>query len=211
MIFELHLPQIASIVDHIFVEGGGGGVNCHVKVLSFERNVQTLAIAPNYLFECLLVDFTRCREYYVKYLQAWARLSVWDCVSIHFWPQCEMFATQPLSLTLSCINRVLSNRSKSSTVARPSHWHECGLASNAFDNCGLRSSTKTYHNSASRLLERATITQFILFSCLGSSLAVTLSSLSRVDLSGLTFRRARLLLSILLFRNTWQKSEKRKG
>ena len=41
-----HLPYISPIVDHTFVWGRGEGVKCHVKVLSFVRDVRTFEMTP---------------------------------------------------------------------------------------------------------------------------------------------------------------------
>ena len=43
-----HLPYISPIVDHTFVWGRGGGVKCHMKVLSFVRDVRTFEMTPKY-------------------------------------------------------------------------------------------------------------------------------------------------------------------
>ena len=45
-----HLPYISPIVDHTFVWGGREGVECHMKVLSFVRNVRTFEMTPNALY-----------------------------------------------------------------------------------------------------------------------------------------------------------------
>ena len=40
------LAYIFPIVDHTFVWGGREGVKCHLKILSFVRNVRTFEMTP---------------------------------------------------------------------------------------------------------------------------------------------------------------------
>ena len=43
-----HLPYRSPIVDHTFVWGGREGVKCHMKVLSFVRDVWTFEMTPKF-------------------------------------------------------------------------------------------------------------------------------------------------------------------
>ena len=89
-----HLQYITPIVDHTFVWGGREGVKCHMKVLSFVRNVRTFETTP-YVFEAL----------YLKLILFFGKKYMCRCKKCHgglFWRFSCFFVLQ-----LHALNRFL--------------------------------------------------------------------------------------------------------